>query len=409
MKQLWHLITSLKLTVVCLSFSMLIVFVGTLAQVEQGLYLVQDRYFKSLFVFWGPEGSDWQIPIMPGGYLVGILLMINLIAAFMAKFKWTRKKIGICISHLGIILLLLGQLATDLLSRESAMEIKEGATSSHSSDFRINELVIIDQGNPAKDKVYALAESLVQSKQGAIINNPSLPFQLKIEAFWPNVSLTGTLEDSQGQLKADHADYQRVEAKTGFSNVYLKPMPPQTSMDSRDTRAAIIEVMDGGTSVGKWFVATILDPQTWTYQGREYSIGMRAKRYYEDFSMTLLKATHENYTGTNEPRNFASRVQLRNRQTGEDREVLIYMNHPLRYQGLTFYQYQMTAGEMVQRQGLDPSSTFQVVKNPTWVSPYLACVMVGLGLTIQFMIHLVGFLRKRRPNTTALEPSSAST
>jgi hypothetical protein len=92
MKQLWHLITSLKLTVVCLSFSMLIVFVGTLAQVEQGLYLVQDRYFKSLFVFWGPEGSDWQIPIMPGGYLVGILLMINLIAAFMAKFKWTRKK-----------------------------------------------------------------------------------------------------------------------------------------------------------------------------------------------------------------------------------------------------------------------------------------------------------------------------
>jgi hypothetical protein len=125
--------------------------------------------------------------------------------------------------------------------------------------------------------------------------------------------------------------------------------------------------------------------------------------------MTLLKATHENYTGTNEPRNFASRVQLRNRQTGEDREVLIYMNHPLRYQGLTFYQYQMTAGEMVQRQGLDPSSTFQVVKNPTWVSPYLACVMVGLGLTIQFMIHLVGFLRKRRPNKTALEPSSAST
>ena len=41
-------------------------FVGTLAQVDQGLYLVQDRYFKSLFVFWGPEGSSWQIPVMPG-------------------------------------------------------------------------------------------------------------------------------------------------------------------------------------------------------------------------------------------------------------------------------------------------------------------------------------------------------
>ena len=144
MKWIWQTITSLKLTVTCLSFSMLIVFVGTLAQVDQGLYLVQDRYFKSLFVFWGPEGSSWQIPVMPGGYLVGILLMVNLIAAFMAKFKWTRKKIGICISHLGLILLLLGQLATDLLSRESAMEIKEGGTRSFSSDFRLNELVLIE-------------------------------------------------------------------------------------------------------------------------------------------------------------------------------------------------------------------------------------------------------------------------
>ncbi len=395
MKWIWQTITSLKLTVTCLSFSMLIVFVGTLAQVDQGLYLVQDRYFKSLFVFWGPEGSSWQIPVMPGGYLVGILLMVNLIAAFMAKFKWTRKKIGICISHLGLILLLLGQLATDLLSRESAMEIKEGGTRSFSSDFRLNELVLIDETSPTEDTVYAVSESLLQSKEGAIIDSGKLPFTFKVESFWPNVALTGSLEDSQGQLKEDHADYQKVDATTGFSNVYLKPIPPATSMDARDTRAAVIEVMDGNTSIGKWFVASVLDPQSWTHNGSTYSIGMRAKRYYENFSLTLLKATHENYTGTSEPRNFASRVQLRNASTKENRELLIYMNHPLRYQGLTFYQYQMTAGEMVKRQGLEPSSTFQVVKNPTWVTPYLACIMVGAGLTIQFLIHLVGFVRRR--------------
>ena len=76
MKWIWQTITSLKLTVTCLSFSMLIVFVGTLAQVDQGLYLVQDRYFKSLFVFWGPEGSSWQIPVMPGGYPAMMLLSL---------------------------------------------------------------------------------------------------------------------------------------------------------------------------------------------------------------------------------------------------------------------------------------------------------------------------------------------
>jgi hypothetical protein len=42
------------------------------------------------------------------------------------------------------------------------------------------------------------------------------------------------------------------------------------------------------------------------------------------------------------------------------------------------------------------SSTFQVVRNPSWLTPYLACVLVMAGLIIQFMTHLIGFLTKRR-------------
>ncbi len=378
--------TSLKLTVTCLSLFMLIVFVGTIAQVEQGLYLVQERYFKSIFVYWGPENSDWQIPIMPGGYLVGTFLMLNLVGAFITRFKLTKKKIGIYISHAGLILLLLGQLFTDLLSRESAMEIKEGETVSHSSDFRLNELALTDHTNPNEDKVYALSETYIQSKSGAVIPSGPLPFKLKIKDYWPNVSLVG--KEQEG--------YSRVEATSGYANVFLKPMPPETAMDRRDVAAAIVEILDGETSLGEWLVATVLDPQNFEQQGKQYSIGMRAKRYYEDFSLTLLKATHENYTGTMEPKNFASRVRLQNENTGEDREVLIYMNHPLRYHGLTFFQHQMSANEMVRRQGLTATSTFQVVQNPTWLTPYLACTMVGAGLTIQFMIHLIAFTRKRR-------------
>ena len=36
-----------------------------------------------------------------------------------------------------------------------------------------------------------------------------------------------------------------------------------------------------------------------------------------------------------------------------------------------------------------------MVKNPAWLTPYFACVIVGLGLTLQFGIHLVGFVRKK--------------
>ena len=60
---------------------------------------------------------------------------------------------------------------------------------------------------------------------------------------------------------------------------------------------------------------------------------------------------------------------------------------PLRHGGLTFYQYQMNAaGKM---------SAFQVVKNPGWLLPYIACIMMGLGLAWQFGYSLLGFIKKR--------------
>ena len=89
-------------------------------------------------------------------------------------------------------------------------------------------------------------------------------------------------------------------------------------------------------------------------------------------------------------------MRLQNPKTGEDRELEIFMNTPLRYVGLTFYQYQMAAGEDAARAGQTPSSTLQVVRNPGWLTPYAGCSLVALGLVTQFLYHLVGFVKKRR-------------
>ena len=78
---------------------------------------------------------------------------------------------------------------------------------------------------------------------------------------------------------------------------------------------------------------------------------------------------------------------------GEKREVDIYMNNPLRYSGLTFFQHQMGRDDIDANRG---TSVLQVVKNPSWLAPYFGTIVVGLGLLVQFLIHLVGFLRKPR-------------
>jgi hypothetical protein len=65
------------------------------------------------------------------------------------------------------------------------------------------------------------------------------------------------------------------------------------------------------------------------------------------------------------------------------------MNNPLRYAGLTFYQASFEPD--------NPDVTIlQVVRNPSWLIPYVACGLMTFGLLWQFGIHLIGFVGKRR-------------
>ena len=109
--------------------------------------------------------------------------------------------------------------------------------------------------------------------------------------------------------------------------------------------------------------------------------------------MTLLDFTHERYPGTNIPHDFSSRIRIQNPETGEDREVLIYMNHPLRYEGLTFYQSAFGQDSMGRA---DRASRLQVVRNAGWLGPYIACTLVSLGLCWQFGWVLLRFISKQK-------------
>jgi hypothetical protein len=92
--------------------------------------------------------------------------------------------------------------------------------------------------------------------------------------------------------------------------------------------------------------------------------------------------------GTDIAKNYASHVKLIDPERSENRDVLIYMNHPLRYRGDTFYQAGFENG--------DTATILEVVHNPSFVAPYVACIVVALGLLIQFSYHLVGFSRRQR-------------
>src|SRR5882762_4671424 len=123
---------SVKLTLTCVVLAMILVLVGTLAQVHLGTFLAQRVYFNSWFLY--ATVGDWKIPVFPGGLTVGTLWLCNLIASFITRFRLNREDIGIFISHAGIILLLLGQFLTQTLARESMLPLEIGSSSNFAED-----------------------------------------------------------------------------------------------------------------------------------------------------------------------------------------------------------------------------------------------------------------------------------
>jgi hypothetical protein len=380
LRKIVDLTTSLKLTIVCLAAGMALIFAGTLAQVHLGIHEAQQRYFQSWLVWWPAEGNGFRIPIFPGGHLIGAVLLVNLIAAHLKRFRWTSKKFGIHLIHAGLIIMLAGGLFTDLFAVESHMRLQRGDTKNYSEDQRHPELAVIDTTDNGLDQVTAIPESVL--KRNRTIDHWSLPFRIVVRNYYQNADL---------KMSSDAGPAAKPIANQGpGAMITVQPLPRTTAQDERDVPAAAIEILpkDAG-SLGTWLVSDALGaPQTFSCDGRTWMLAMRTARYYKPYSVTLQKFTHEKYAGTEIPKNFASKVTLIDPERNVSRDVLIYMNHPLRYRGETFYQ----AGF----QQDDRATILQVVHNPSFLAPYVACVIVAAGLLWQFGFHLLGFSRQRR-------------
>jgi hypothetical protein len=387
--------------VVLLALALVLVFFGTMAQDPLGLYLAQGKFFRSFFVsssaMWAAIKKTLEmlhiylrpstaadviygssLPVFPGGYLIGGVLLINLVASHFKRFAFTTGKAGIWMVHAGLILLLLGQLGTDLVSRESTLHLREGEAKNYSETEREAELAVIDTSDAQADKVVAIPQAKLVN--GKSISHSELPFTLRIKEFLPNSSVANRAADATDTPPASQGIGVRAA---------VQRLPHVTDMEERDVPSAVVEVVTPQGSLGTWLVSEYIDqPQSFTVNHRTWQLFLRPRRHYKQYSLQLLQFKHDIYPGTDTPKNFSSRVVLERPDTSEKREVLIYMNNPLRYAGETYYQASYDKD--------NHGTILQVVHNPSWLTPYFSCILVGAGLIVQFAKHLTGFTRKRR-------------
>ena len=109
---------SLKFTVILLSVSSFLVFVGTLAQTSAGIWEVVDTYFRCAFsrvdlsIFVPGEPGEKLARLyffFPGGFVIGGCLLANLLSAHSLKFKINAKGgrliAGLIVTAIGLFLI----------------------------------------------------------------------------------------------------------------------------------------------------------------------------------------------------------------------------------------------------------------------------------------------------------------
>jgi ABC-type transport system involved in cytochrome c biogenesis permease subunit len=458
LKSLLAPLASLRLTVVLLVLALVLIYAGTWAQIDNGIWQVQKQYFHS-FVSWvdpaifvgrdangglksivingGAAPVVLKVPI-PGGYTLGGLLLVNLLAAHALRFKGTwrdivlipaiamsfavaylfppqdylslvllltlsplpvlvavaplhGKRTGVIMIHLGLILLLVGEGITSGFAVESQMRIEEGSYANFSEDIRHAELAIVDPSRPDKDAVIAIPGAML--RDGATIAHGGMPFQLKVEKYFRNSNILGPMQAQQAGVKSE------VKATAG-SGVGITVTPePEATGEAIDMPSGYVTVLgQGGAAapVGTYLISALMDQQRKPFIGpqevrigeKAYQIQLRFRRLYKPYAMHLMDFRFDRYLGTPVAKNFSSEIRLVDSTRNVDRNVKIWMNNPLRYAGETFFQADWN-------KETERGTVLQVVRNPAWSMPYLACAIGAVGLVAHFGITLLNFIRKR--------------
>ena len=246
-----------------------------------------------------------------------------------------RKRAGIVLLHGGVALMMCSELWTGLTANEAQMRIAEGETANFASDIRTTELAVIDHSNPDHDRVTVVPASLLidQCRRGRAHR------ACRLAGYDSGPSLAGEFGFARRRTGRRQPRDRRRRPRTMWPT-RLAPAPASARMQTVDQPAAYVELFSKATgeSLGTYLVAAALPEQPIEVDGPTYDLALRFKRSYYPYSLTLKDFRFDRYVGTNTPKNYSSLVQLKDPTQNVDREVLIWMNNPLRYAGTTFYQ-----------------------------------------------------------------------
>lgn len=335
-----------------LPWLMFLVVMGTISQKNLGLYDASEKYFSSIILWLGP------IPA-PGGLTTIGVIFIALSIKFIFYSPWNRKKAGTIITHLGILLLLLGGIITAAVSQEGFMIIPEGRNINHMSDY-YKKVVHI-------------------KKDGTILNSvdfDELDTKQNIEIEDLTINILEKCENCGA--RAPSGIYKNLQDMAANMELYSQASEKQKEANFS---GLVLDINSHDDQSGTYIVMEDINKNP-TLQINESTLEISLTRHSTPlpFSITLNDFRKIDYPGTQKAKEYEADITLHDGDVSWP--TTISMNKPLRYKGYSFYQ-----SSFEQRPGMEVT-VLNVVKNEGRAFPYIATLVIFIGLLVHLIIHL---------------------
>ncbi|HRK35277.1 MAG TPA: cytochrome c biogenesis protein ResB [Candidatus Hydrogenedentes bacterium] len=361
-----QILSSYALGIATLFLLLVLTYLGTLEQIEHGLFATQQKYFNSLYVIHEING----IPLLPlpGVYTLLFVLGINMLLGAITRFRWGMRHAGVFVVHTGILIMLLGGFVTYHYSVDGHLTLYEGETSDEFLSYYDWEITIAEDGVADENDALVIPGDAFRDLTGdntRSFSSAKLPFTMTLSGFMPNAVLMG-----------------------GTNTV--TPIP----RDAKNERnvagiTAQLAALDGSTKdiANLWGMSS--GPYRFQLSDKSWNIALQRRRWKLPFAVGLDKFTRVLHPGTAMPSAFSSDVTVV--EPVGTQKVHISMNRPLRYKGYTLFQASWGPTNAGPQDKL--FSTLAVVRNPADQFPLYGFVVITLGLLFHFTHKLFLYLR----------------
>ena len=393
LRKVYDFLSGFHLATITLLLLLVLTWLATLEQVDNGLYPTLNKYFswKSPYLIpdMVPEINGKKLPIfLPGGYYVCAVLLVNMILGGIIRIRKGPKQIGNLISHFGIVFMLIGGGIAHHFSERGNMAISEGDTSNVAEDYQEFVVEVAEVKDGGRNKFHVIRGKYLtdlEAGKSRIFDFKGVPFSLEISGYLENT------------VPSNQMERPRSRSELVVDGYYLEKMPGELESERNFAGCYARMIFEDGKKSDPFILAgASFQPFTVRVGDRTFTVDMRKRLWPMPFSVKLDKFTAAFHPGTSRPSKFIS--EIRRVENEQETKLTIRMNEPMRYKGYTFFQ--ASYGPPGAKPGEPMYSVFEVVKNPADKWPEYSLYAVAFGMLVTFLTKLVGHLgaasRKRK-------------